>query len=319
LLWVPARPVAGEFEVLAADVGQGSAVLIRTASGSVLYDAGPQWSLHADAGQRVLRPLLQALGERPSHVVLSHRDADHVGGALGVLQGLPQAQVWASLPPSQLVSRLSAPELVAEVMGEWAAAPTDIPFAPTVGDPAGGSGAQPWPTQLGGRRWTRCEAGQQWEMDGVRFRVLHPGVHHYGRKTDSNNLSCVLWVQGRQASALLTGDLDAAHEAELVQAHPDLRADWLLAPHHGSKTSSSPALLAQVQPRWVVVQAGYRNRYGHPAAEVVRRYHDMGVQWVGTPDCGAARWDSARPDETACTRQARQRYWHARPTRIAPP
>jgi competence protein ComEC len=117
LLWTPMRPPVGEFEVLAADVGQGSGVLIRTATGSVLYDAGPQWGLQSDAGQRVLRPLLQALGEQPSHVVLSHRDGDHVGGALAVLRGLPVAQVWASLPPAQLVSGLSDPGLVADVMG----------------------------------------------------------------------------------------------------------------------------------------------------------------------------------------------------------
>lgn len=147
--------------------------------------------------------------------------------------------------------------------------------------------------------------------------MLHPSAHLYSRRTDSNNLSCVLWVKGRQASALLTGDLDAAHEAALVQAHPSLQADWLLAPHHGSKTSSSPELLAQVQPRWVVVQAGYRNRYGHPAPEVVQRYDDMGLRWVTTPDCGAARWHSTRPDDLACTRQARQRYWHAPPPNVA--
>lgn len=171
LLWTPPRPLAGEFELLAADVGQGSAVLIRTASGSVLYDAGPQWSLHADAGQRVLRPLLQALGERPSHVVLSHRDGDHVGGALGVLQGLPQAQVWASLPPSQLVSRLSAPDLVAEVMGDPRAVESGTLPAPTPlsGAQPDGNLANPWPTRLGDRAWTRCEAGQAWVMDGVRF------------------------------------------------------------------------------------------------------------------------------------------------------
>ncbi|MBY0465813.1 MAG: DNA internalization-related competence protein ComEC/Rec2, partial [Burkholderiales bacterium] len=305
LLWTPLRPPVGEFDVLAADVGQGSGVLIRTASSSVLYDAGPQWGLHADAGQRVLRPLLQALGESPSHVVLSHRDGDHVGGALGVLQGLPDAQVWASLPPAQLVSGLTDPALVADVMG--------VPTADDAEPAAPDGQATPWPTQLGNRPWTRCEAGQHWMQDGVRFEFLHPSPEGYARKTASNNLSCVLWVRGARASALLTGDLDATHEEALVQAHPNLRADWLLAPHHGSKSSSSVGFLAQVQPRWVVAQAGYRNRYGHPAEPVVQRYQALGLRFVATPDCGAATWHSLQPDSLACERPTRQRYWQATP------
>jgi competence protein ComEC len=288
LLWSPARPVPGEFSVLAADVGQGSGVLIRTASGSVLYDAGPQWGLRADAGQRVLRPLLQALGEQPAHVVLSHRDGDHVGGALGVLQGLPDAQVWASLPPAQLVSGLSDPALVADVMG----APDGDDAEPASPD-ANTANAAPWPTRLGDRPWTRCEAGHHWVQDGVRFEFLHPSPEVYARKTASNNLSCVLWVRGAKTSALLTGDLDAAHEVALVLAHPSLRAE--------------------VQPRWVVAQAGYRNRYGHPAEPVVQRYHALGLRLVATPDCGAATWHSHQPDTLTCQRQTRQRYWHATP------
>jgi competence protein ComEC len=126
----------------------------------------------------------------------------------------------------------------------------------------------------------------------VRFEFLHPSPEVYARKTASNNLSCVLWVRGAKASALLTGDLDAAHEAALVQAHPSLRADWLLAPHHGSKSSSSAGFLAQVKPRWVVAQAGYRNRYGHPAEPVVQRYQALG--------CGLwPRPTAAQPPGTA--------------------
>lgn len=307
LLWSPVRPPVGEFEVLAADVGQGSGVLIRTATGSVLYDAGPQWGLQSDAGQRVLRPLLQALGEQPSHVVLSHRDGDHVGGALAVLRGLPVARVWASLPPAQLVSGLSDAALVADVMGNPAG---DEPDGPTA-LPAPSA----WPTTLGKRRWTRCEAGQHWVQDGVRFELLHPTAALYNGKTSPNNLSCVLWVRGAHTSALLTGDLDAAHEAVLVQAYPHLRADWLLAPHHGSKTSSGVGFLTQVQPRWVVAQAGYRNRYSHPAATVVQRYRDLGLPFAATPDCGAATWHSQHPNDLACQRQKDPRYWRYAPDR----
>jgi competence protein ComEC len=291
LLWQASRPPVGEFEVLAADVGQGSAVVIRTAHGSVLYDAGPQWGPGSDAGQRVLLPLLHRLGERPAAVVLSHRDGDHVGGALAVLDALGQASpvggrdrppvVWASFEPPALVSGLSDPELARRVLKR-------LPD------------------------WTRCQAGQRWEQDGVVFELLHPAPALYDQATGSNNLSCVLWVRGATRSALLTGDMDAAHEAALVQAHPGLRADWLLAPHHGSRTSSSAELLATVRPQWVVVQAGYLSRYGHPAPQVLARYRAHGVRWAATPDCGAALWRSTSPQTLVCQRQAQPRHWHWR-------
>ncbi len=91
LLWQPLRPATGQFELLAADIGQGNAVLVRTASHSLLYDTGPRFSRESDAGQRTLVPLLRALGEKLDTVVLSHRDSDHTGGAAAILAMQPQA------------------------------------------------------------------------------------------------------------------------------------------------------------------------------------------------------------------------------------
>jgi competence protein ComEC len=92
VLWQPPRPAPGQFDVLAADVGQGSATLVRTAGHTLLFDAGPRYASDSDAGQRVLVPLLRALGERVDRLVLSHRDSDHIGGAAAVLAAYPQAQ-----------------------------------------------------------------------------------------------------------------------------------------------------------------------------------------------------------------------------------
>jgi competence protein ComEC len=97
LLWQPPLPDAGQFELLAADVGQGNAVLVRTATHALLYDAGPRYSLESDAGHRVLLPLLQALHTRLDRVLLSHRDSDHVGGAAAVLAMQPQATLLSSV------------------------------------------------------------------------------------------------------------------------------------------------------------------------------------------------------------------------------
>jgi competence protein ComEC len=97
LLWKPPGPAPGAFSLLAADVGQGNAVLVRTAHHALLYDAGPRYSLESDAGHRVLVPLLQALDVRLDRVVLSHRDTDHVGGAMAVLTMQKQADVLSSI------------------------------------------------------------------------------------------------------------------------------------------------------------------------------------------------------------------------------
>lgn len=98
LCWQAPRPAPGTFELIAADMGQGHAVLVRTASHTLLYDTGPRYSAETDAGQRVLVPLLRSLGERLDGVIISHQDSDHSGGAMSVLAMQPQAQVWTSIP-----------------------------------------------------------------------------------------------------------------------------------------------------------------------------------------------------------------------------
>lgn len=106
LLWQVQRPPVGEFELLAADVGQGNAVIVTTAHHVLLYDAGPRYGLDNDAGQRVLVPLLSALGDRVDTLVLSHRDSDHVGGASAVLLAHPAATLLSSIEDTHELQRL---------------------------------------------------------------------------------------------------------------------------------------------------------------------------------------------------------------------
>ncbi|WP_235538416.1 DNA internalization-related competence protein ComEC/Rec2 [Pelomonas sp. Root1444] len=271
LLW-PAvtRPPAGEFELLAPDIGQGNAVLIRTREHALLFDTGPVYAPGADAGERVLLPLLRSLGvRRLDMLMLSHRDSDHVGGAATLLQALPVGELRSSLEPGHALLR---------------AGPAEV----------------------------RCEAGQGWTWDGVRFDVLHPTAAHFEAGLKSNDLSCVLRitaVSGRRA--LLAGDLEAEQERALVRREADLRADVLLVPHHGSKTSSSTELLAAVRPAIGVVQAGYRSRFGHPAPPVLARYQAAGIAIVTSAGCGAWRWQSDTAG-AACERDRRRRYWQDR-------
>ena len=271
LLWQAPRPAGGEFELLAADIGQGNAVLVRTASHSLLYDTGPRYSLESDAGHRVLVPLLRALGERLDTVVLSHRDTDHTGGAAAVLAMQPQAGLLGSIEAGHPLQALR-------------------------------------PTR-------RCVAGQRWTWDGVDFEVLHPVAADYDNASAKpNTLSCVLRIGNGRATVLLAGDIERAQEAALAarSAVGALRADLLLVPHHGSKTSSSPALLDAVRPHLAVVQAGYRNRFGHPAPPVREAYAARGARLIDSAHCGAAHWSSRQPQALGCERALQARYWHHR-------
>ncbi|MFZ1608298.1 MAG: DNA internalization-related competence protein ComEC/Rec2, partial [Rhodoferax sp.] len=127
LLWRAPVPAAGQFELLAADIGQGNAVLVRTARHALLYDAGPRYSLESDAGHRVLAPLLQALQVRLDTVVLSHRDMDHVGGASAVLTQQPQATVISSIEADNpLQTQRAIQRCVAGQHWEWDGVAFDI-------------------------------------------------------------------------------------------------------------------------------------------------------------------------------------------------
>jgi competence protein ComEC len=134
-------------------------------------------------------------------------------------------------------------------------------------------------------RFEPCVAGRAWRWDGVRFEVLSPPAT--GAWSSDNDGSCVLRVTTAGASLLLTGDIEARREADLARRGLPGRVDLVVAPHHGSRSSSSAALVAATRPRWVVVSAGWRNRWGFPAPEVVRRWTEAGACVLGTAAGGA--------------------------------
>ena len=269
LFWQPARLEEGRFALLAADVGQGQAVLVRTRGHDLLYDTGPRLGPSADAGERIVVPWLRALGASPERVVLSHVDADHSGGLDTVMAAHPQAQLWASIPKDHPLGQRHA-------------------FVP-------------------------CAAGQSWTWDGVQFSFWHPGPDT-PIEASTNNRSCALRMEDAQGVvAWLVGDIEARAEAELIRrAGTALQGDWLLVPHHGSRTSSTPAFVAAVAPRWAVVQAGYLNPYRHPRADVLARYHAQGARVRTTVACGTLTWQSAKPEQMDCWRERAAPIWRHR-------
>jgi competence protein ComEC len=148
----------------------------------------------------------------------------------------------------------------------------------------------------------------------VSFTMLHPLPASYddpGLK--ANARSCVLRVDNGRRSILLAGDIEAAQEAALVARAPDiLQADALLAPHHGSGTSSTPAFLQAVRPAYGIFQVGWRNRYHHPKKEVFARYGELGITRLRTDELGALTLDFGDGVGQQAWRLAHARYWYGR-------
>ena len=272
LLWQAPRPPPGAFELLAADIGQGNAVLVRTARHALLYDTGPRFSASADAGERVLVPLLRALGERVDVVMLSHRDNDHSGGAAAVLAQQAQARLTGSIPgEAQLLALRSWTPCVLGQQWHWDGVRFELLHPPAAA--------------------TNASPGERPNAQSCVLKVT---------AADGSGALLAGDVERAQEQALV-------QRAEA--AGSSLQATVLLVPHHGSKTSSSDVFLDAVQPRIALVQAAYRSRFGHPAPEVVARYRARGVQVVDSAHCGGATWRSNAPLSVRCERTHDRRYW----------
>ncbi len=275
---------AAAFRATALDVGQGAAVLIETRGHRLLYDTGPAYgpadAPRPSAGERVVVPFLRAVGIHSlDALVISHEDADHAGGARDVMAALPVRRLWAALPRGHPLWHLPAG------------------VAPDVN--------------------AVCAAGIGWQWDGVRFELLHPLP---GQGDDpaigSNARSCVLRVSSPHAAMLLTGDIDRAAELAMVARLPPeaLRADLMLVPHHGSRTSSSDEWLDAVRPTAAVFQLGYRNRYRHPHATVWARYGRRGITRYRSDRTGAVELVADQGGiAIAPFRQQSRRYWRSAP------
>ena len=147
-----------------------------------------------------------------------------------------------------------------------------------------------------------CENGHSWQWDGVQFLLI---VDH--GQNNKNDRSCTLLISNEQTSAYLSGDIGQKAEAGLLANLPrDI--DFLLAPHHGSGSSSSYRFTRHLSPRWVVYSSGYANQYGHPHKRAVGRYQLEGAVQVGTAEQGALRWCSSSPREILSQRRGALRW-----------
>ncbi|QWD78854.1 DNA internalization-related competence protein ComEC/Rec2 [Polynucleobacter sp. MWH-Svant-W18] len=281
--WTNASLSAGEFRATVLDIGQGTAVLIETRNKKLLYDTGPIQGKKDDAGQRVILPYFRGRGiDHIDRMVISHSDSDHVGGGATLLKHIRFDSMMGSLPSNNsLLENFQARK---------------IPSLP-------------------------CRFGQHWAWDEVDFIVWHPHeetlfADQYSRKP--NEMSCVLEIRNQENSLWLTGDVEKQGEAEITERLNLIRLTELgkrkiifMAPHHGSKTSSSLELLKTLEPDYAFAQNGYRNRYGHPHATVTARYKDLNMPFYQSPITGAQIWTFNKGGPSVqFWRPSTNRLWH---------
>ncbi len=272
--WRAPSPAPGEAWIDVLDVGQGLAVVVRTAGHALAYDAGPSWNAESDSGNRIVVPYLRGEGvRRLDAMVLTHADDDHAGGA---------ASVAKSRAPPLLVSPLPADD----------------------------------ERRLLAAESRDCVAGTRWSWDGVAFEVLHPDAAALRDRRRENDRSCVLRVATAGGAMLLAADIERQAERELVARRgASLRSEALLVPHHGSRSSSTPAFVAAVSPAIALVSAGWRNRFRQPSPEVLARYREAGAVVLRTDFDGALRVrlpGSAGEPMAAAPLLSHARYWGER-------
>ena len=275
---------SGEFKATVLDIGQGTSVLIETANKKLLYDTGPIQGKKDDAGKRVILPYLRGRGiDQIDRMVISHSDSDHVGGAASLLNQIEFNSMMGSLPSNNdLLSNLQVRK---------------IPSIP-------------------------CRFGQRWTWDDVEFLIWHPHEETLFEEQYSgkpNEMSCVLEVRNNTSSFWLTGDVEKQGETEMVSRLDESALNQIgdreiifMAPHHGSKTSSSLELLQVLSPNIAFAQNGYLNRYGHPHPSVTARYKGLRIPFYQTPKTGAQVWlfEKGKKSSSLFWRHDIKRLWH---------
>lgn len=270
----PNRPQLGAMKVTVLDVGQGLAVVVQTKNRTLLYDTGPKYSAQSDSGSRIVMPFLRGEGiTRLDGVMLSHNDLDHSGGLNSILAQMPVNWLDSSIP-------------------------VDTKLGGTIDNKA--------------VNLMKCYAGQRWVWDNVEFDVLYPAIESYSANLTDNNRSCVLKITSEYGTILLTGDIEKEAEAVLLATNLDaLDSDILVAPHHGSKTSSTPSFIQAVNPTTTIFTVGYLNRFKHPKPVIVDRYIDNASDIIRSDYAGAIQlgFIKAKQINIAEWRKIKRRYW----------
>jgi len=291
------RPVETEkpFEMLVFDIGQGLAIYVQTPQGRLIYDTGWGNTEFAMAVSAIQPFLDQKNIITLDKLIVSHGDSDHAGGVTHLLDKLKVEQIISGEPLK--LQALVTPEhtTLALTTPEQTTAAQNMP-------------AQNMPA-LGPTVYS-CHGYPAWQWGPVQFEFLEH-LTPVTNGTKSNNASCVLSINTGQQRILLTGDIEKKAERKLL-ANGLASHQVVIAPHHGSNTSSSQAFLDKLRPQEVIFSSGYANQWRFPRPEVMTRYASVGAKsWV-THAQGAVRLSIPEPGSplTIQTERAeRAHFW----------
>ncbi len=253
-VWTWQRYFHHDLRITFLDVGQGDAAVVELPGSQVMViDGGGFASEDFDAGEVILAPFLwsRKIG-RVDILVMSHPQLDHYGGLAFLAEHFSAREFWfnGEHTPGGRFARLSVALSRAGVTAR-----------------------------------VLCRETPEMLLSGVRVQVLHPPCQHAG--FDTNNASLVLRLSHGAIDVLFTGDVEAVGEQTLLSANGALASEILKVPHHGSRTSSTRALVAAVSPQVAVASLGYHNHFHFPAPEVVRRYEEKRSRVLRTDQAGA--------------------------------
>lgn len=285
-------------KVVVLDVGQGLAVHVSKGDKHLLYDTGYGTTGYSIA-QTSLVPYLKRLGiSKLDYMIVSHDDADHSGGVSYLLSQVEVATILSgeTIKSLQRTSGKYSAGLDASENHQELSPEGKQSAELSVGDKPERS--------IDRDKTISCHTADGWQWDHVSFSLLQhtPAntVEDHGlKKTPSNskakrqlkpvtgnNASCVLLIEFDGRRILVTGDIERPAEKRLVN-NGLKEAEVLIAPHHGSETSSSPAFVEIVRPEHVIFSTGFANRWGFPRQKVVERYNKVGSKIWTTANAGA--------------------------------
>lgn len=254
----PPKIVNGTVEVHMIDVGQGDAILVRTDAGDMLIDTGDRTS---DSKNNLKKYLSDRNITELEWLVLTHPDADHIGGAVEVFNACRVKRVLLSDRTNSSATYNNTIEAIIESDAEVFIVETDDSL-----DTDESVTATIW------------RAGQTFSLGEADFKIFGPVKN----PTNNNNASVVMRMTFGSSSILFTGDMEdeANNEiADVVSAYGDeLRSDILKAGHHGSRNANNEALIAAVDPKIALISCGEGNSYGHPHKETLSLFQKYGVE-----------------------------------------
>jgi competence protein ComEC len=273
LMWSPMRPGPGDFRVVVLDVGQGLAVHVQTATHDLIYDTGPPYGSVADAGSRVLLPYLAGTGVTRIARMVVSHGDSDHAGGA--------ASLLAAIPVGDLIHSVDVDHALLRT--------------------------------IGADRTRRCQVGDFWDWDGVRFELLHPAPSDTVSERP-NDVSCVLRIAGDDGAVLLTGDIEAGSERSLLaRSQGEIASEVVVVPHHGSRTSSTSGFVLATGAAHAIHAVGNLNQFRHPHPAVWARWSAAGARNWRTDAQGAIIVDVGSGGvHVQAQRERAPRYWHGR-------